>query len=73
MVSDSAFPRFTELTGRIYTPLKNGDIERILPSLRSSARTLHNAITSVRQTAEWDMGSLQKVYSRLKLPLPYDP
>lgn len=73
VVSDSAFPCSTELTGRILTPLKDGDIERILPSLRSSARTLHNAITSVRQAAEWGMGGMQKVYSRLNLPLPYDP
>ncbi|KAE9142524.1 hypothetical protein PF004_g33123 [Phytophthora fragariae] len=61
------------MIGRILTPLKDGDIERLHPSLRSSARTLHNAITSVRQAAEWGMGSVQKVYSRLNLPLPYDP
>uniref|UniRef100_H3GL62 DDE Tnp4 domain-containing protein n=1 Tax=Phytophthora ramorum TaxID=164328 RepID=H3GL62_PHYRM len=28
---------------------------------------------SVRQAAEWGMGSIQKVYSRLNLLLPYDP
>ncbi|KAE9059926.1 hypothetical protein PF010_g30420 [Phytophthora fragariae] len=53
--------------------MKDGDIEKIVPSLRSLARTLHNAITSVRQAAEWGMGNMQKVYSRLNLPLPYDP
>jgi len=73
VVSDSAFPCATAMTGRILTPLKDGDIERLVPSLRSSPRTLHNAITSVRQAAEWGMGSMQKVYSRLELPLPYDP
>lgn len=73
VVSDSAFPCSVAMTGRILTPLKDGDLERVLPSLRSSARTLHNAITSVRQAAEWGMGSIQKVYSRLNLPLPYDP
>ncbi|KAE9249504.1 hypothetical protein PF002_g5272 [Phytophthora fragariae] len=73
VVSDSAFPCSTTMIGRILTPLKDGDIERLHPSLRSSARTLHNAITSVRQAAEWGMGSVQKVYSRLNLPLPYDP
>jgi hypothetical protein len=61
------------MAGRVLTPLKDGDLERLLPSLRSSARTVHNAITSVRQAAEWGMGSIQKVYSRLNLPLPYDP
>ncbi|ETI43039.1 hypothetical protein F443_11933 [Phytophthora nicotianae P1569] len=73
VVSDSAFPCSTEMTGRILTPLKEGGIERIQPGLRSAARTLHNAIISVRQAAEWGMGSIQKVYSRLNLPLPYDP
>ncbi|KAE9279049.1 hypothetical protein PF008_g28468 [Phytophthora fragariae] len=73
VASDSAFPCSTAMVGRILTPLKDGDLERIRPSLRSSARTLHNAITSVRQAAEWGMGSMQKVYSRLNLPLPYDP
>ncbi|KAE8959119.1 hypothetical protein PR003_g31879 [Phytophthora rubi] len=72
VVSDSAFPCSSAMSGRILTPLKDGDLDRILPSLRSSARTLHNAITSVRQAAEWGMGSIQKVYSRLNLPLPYD-
>ncbi|KAG1687510.1 hypothetical protein DVH05_005124 [Phytophthora capsici] len=72
VVSDSAFPCSAELRGRILTPLNDGDLERAQPSLGSSARTLHNAITSVRQAAERGMGSMQKVYSRLSLPLPYD-
>ncbi|ETO58387.1 hypothetical protein F444_23237 [Phytophthora nicotianae P1976] len=73
VVSDSAFSCSTTMAGRILTPLKDGDLDRIEPSLRSSARTLHNAITSVRQAAEWGMGSIQKVYCCLNLPLPYDP
>ncbi|GMF48850.1 unnamed protein product [Phytophthora fragariaefolia] len=72
VVSDSAFPCSTAMTVRILTPLKDGDLDRILPSLRSSARTLHNVITSVKQAMEWGMGSIQKVYRRLNLPLPYD-
>ena len=61
------------MVGRILTPLKDGDIEKILPSRRSRARALNNAITSVRQAAEWGMGSVEKVYHRLRLPLPYTP
>ncbi|KAE8911795.1 hypothetical protein PF010_g5490 [Phytophthora fragariae] len=61
------------MAGRILTPLKDGYLERILPSQRASARTLHNAITSVRYAAEWGMRSVQKIYSRLNLPLPYNP
>jgi hypothetical protein len=72
VMSDSAFPCSVAMVGRILTPLKEGKLERIQPELRSAARTLHNAITSVRQVAEWGMGSIQKVFSRLNLPLPYD-
>ncbi|ETP23156.1 hypothetical protein F441_03681 [Phytophthora nicotianae CJ01A1] len=73
VVSDSAFPSSAAMRGRILTPLKDGDLDRLLPSVRSSARRLNNAITSVRQAAEWGMGSIEKVYHRLLLPLPYDP
>ncbi|OWY97655.1 hypothetical protein PHMEG_00031767, partial [Phytophthora megakarya] len=73
VVSVSAFPCSTAMTGRILTPLKNADLGRILSSLQSSARMLHTAITSVRQDHEWGMGSIQKVFIRLNLLLPYDP
>ncbi|ETM52652.1 hypothetical protein L914_03773, partial [Phytophthora nicotianae] len=43
---DSAFPCSTDRIGCILTPLKYGDLERLNPSVRSSARTLHNTITS---------------------------
>jgi hypothetical protein len=56
VVSDSAFPCSGEMVGWILTPLKDGDIDRVRSSLRSKARTLHNAITSVRQAAEWGSG-----------------
>ncbi|KAE8886247.1 hypothetical protein PF007_g25559 [Phytophthora fragariae] len=72
VVSDSAFPCSSAMTGMILTPLKDGDIEKIEHSLRASARTLHNVITSIRQPAEWGMGIVQKVYSRFNLPHPYD-
>ncbi|ETL91218.1 hypothetical protein L917_10213, partial [Phytophthora nicotianae] len=48
---DSAFPCSTDRIGCILTPLKYGDLERLNPSVRSSARTLHNTITSVKQAA----------------------
>ncbi|KAE8985746.1 hypothetical protein PR001_g22803 [Phytophthora rubi] len=53
VVLDSAFPCSTTMVCRILTPPKDGDIERLHPSLRSSARTLHNVITYARQAAEW--------------------
>ncbi|KAF1785931.1 Harbinger transposase-derived nuclease domain [Phytophthora cactorum] len=77
VVTDSAFPCSSEITGRILTPLKDKDIDRILPSLRSSERTLQShrcvTITSVCQAAEWGIGIIQKGYSRLDILLPYDP
>jgi hypothetical protein len=73
LASDSAFPCSNEMRGRIITPMKKGDIEKNHPSLRSGARAAHNAITSIRQAAEWGVGSLEKVYKRLLIPLPYNP
>ncbi|ETO85314.1 hypothetical protein F444_00935 [Phytophthora nicotianae P1976] len=69
VVSDSALTCSTVMAGRILNPLKEGDLNRILPSIRSSART----ITSVWQAAECAMGSVETVYHQLKLPLPYNP
>jgi hypothetical protein len=73
VVSDSAFLCSKDMTGRILTPLKENDLERLLPSLRARATALNNAITSVRQAAEWGMGSVSKVYHRLDQPLPCNP
>jgi hypothetical protein len=73
VVSDSAFPCSSDMKGRIKTPAKQGEIDRLHPHLRSGATRLHNAIVSIRQAAEWGMGSVDKVYHRLKMPLPYDP
>lgn len=72
VVADSAFPCSGRMTGRILTPLKDGDLGRLLPSVRESATVLSAAITSIRQAAEWGMGSVSKVYKRLLLPLPPD-
>lgn len=60
VVADSAFPCSGDMVGRILTPLKDGDLERIQPALRSAARTMNNAILSVRQAAEWGMGSVER-------------
>ncbi|KAG3023224.1 hypothetical protein PC128_g6519 [Phytophthora cactorum] len=66
-------PCSSAMAGPILTSLKDGDMERIFPSLRSTVQKLHIAITSARQAAEWGMWSVGKVYSRLNHPLPYDP
>ena len=55
------------------TPLKEGDLERSHPGARPALVRLSTSITSLRQAAEWGMGSVEKVYQRLQLPLPYNP
>jgi hypothetical protein len=72
VVADSAFPCADTMVGRIMTPLKEGDLGRLVPSVRGVAQEKSGAITFVRQAAEWGMGSVQKVYRRLLHPLPYD-
>lgn len=72
IVSDTAFPVSGDLFRKISTPLKEGDIHRFPPEVRPAARAVSNAITSIRQAAEWGMGAVQKPYKRLLLPLPYD-
>ncbi|ETO63233.1 hypothetical protein F444_19048 [Phytophthora nicotianae P1976] len=73
VVADSAFPVSRALFGRIRTPLKDGDLERAHIECRLGLVALSNAITSVRQAAEWGMGSAERCYRRLQLRLPFDP
>jgi hypothetical protein len=51
------------------TPLMNGDLGRLVPSVRPAALMMSGAITSIRHTIEWSMGSVEKVFHRLALPL----
>ncbi|KAF1777421.1 hypothetical protein GQ600_17047 [Phytophthora cactorum] len=60
------------MTGRILTPLKEGALGWLLPSVRAAVNTLSGSITFIRQSAEWGMGSAKKVFHRLVLHLPYD-
>lgn len=71
--TDSAFPVSNGCRMRIITPLKDGDLERASPECRGGLLAMSAAITSVRQAAEWGMGSASKCYRRLLLPLPFDP
>lgn len=61
------------MTGRILTPLKGGDLERLHPSRRRDAEAMYNAIVSARQAAEWGMGSIDKAYHQLCQPLRTTP
>lgn len=73
IATDSAFPVSKVLSGRIITPLKDGDLERASAECRVAMIAMSNAITAIRQAGEWGMGSAPKVYRQLNLPLPFDP
>jgi hypothetical protein len=70
--ADSAFPVSSGLQGKLITPLKDGDLERWPASCRLGLTIMSNAITSLRQCAEWGMGAVDKVYRILQLRLPVD-
>ncbi|GMF52807.1 unnamed protein product [Phytophthora fragariaefolia] len=72
VVAGSASPCSGGMIGRIMSPLKEGDASRLVPSVQAAVKALSGAITSIRQSAEWGMGSVEKVYHRLLMPLPYD-
>jgi hypothetical protein len=72
VVADSAFPCADNMVGRIMTTLKEGDLGRLVPSVREVAQKKSGAITFIRQAAEWGMGSVEKGYGRLLHPLSYD-
>lgn len=48
-------------------------MDRLLPSRRRAAEAIHRAIISIRQAAEWGVGSVDKVFHWLHMPLLYDP
>jgi hypothetical protein len=73
VLSDSAFPVADELRGRILTPAKEGDLERAPLDVRAKLVRIFNAITTLRQAAEWGMGAVEKAFRRLLMPLPYNP
>ncbi|KAF0705587.1 hypothetical protein AaE_014454 [Aphanomyces astaci] len=72
VAADTAFP-VKNGNYSIVTPLKSGDLEKTSPVLHEAVTRTSNAITSLRQAAEWGMGSAPNVYRALALPLPYNP
>jgi hypothetical protein len=72
VISDTAFPVTGPLQGRIVTPLKDNDLDRIAPDLRGYIQNLSTVLTRCRQACEWGMGSPTKVYRQLAIPLPVD-
>lgn len=54
------------------TPLKDGDIEKAHRNARPALLRLACAIASMRQSAEWGMEALSKVYRNLNSKLSFD-
>ena len=73
VLSDSAFPVSHQFYTRIETPLKEGYLDRVPIHLKYTAIQKSNAICAIRQAAEWGMGAAEKVFQRLRVPLPYNP
>ena len=72
LVADTAFPASQNLIVRIISPLKENELERAHPEARPALLALSNAITSLRQSCEWGMGSVGKAFRLLLLPLPFN-
>ena len=72
VLSDSVFPVSGAMFGRILTPLKEDDLERSHQLARPMLARLSTAITSMRQSAEWGMGAIEKVYRRLLERMTFD-
>lgn len=71
LCADTAFPVGAALFRHIVSPLKENELEQIAPSLQPAAAALSAQITALRQACEWGMGSIQKPFKRLLLPLPW--
>ena len=72
VLSDSAFPVAYDMFGRIITPLEIGDIERAHRDARPALLRLSAAITTMRQSTEWGMGAVSKVYRILLVKLTHN-
>lgn len=72
IVSDTAFKCSQEMANRVISPLKEDELDKFPPAQRGAASTMSHAITALRQGAEWGMGSIEKPFRRLQVPLPLD-
>jgi len=72
LVADSAFPRKGLVEGKIITPFKVGDVYRSNISI-ARQDAYNTEVVRARQGVEWGMHSVQSVFARLVVKLPYDP
>ncbi len=52
--------------------MKEGEIDRVPLEHRPLVMQISAAITSMRQSAEWGMGAVEKIFRRLLLKRPFD-
>lgn len=71
IVADTAFPVGTHLIRKIISPLKENELDH--PDAQPALVQLSSCITSLRQACEWGVGSVEKVWRQLLLPLPFNP
>ncbi|RKO93454.1 hypothetical protein BDK51DRAFT_37286 [Blyttiomyces helicus] len=72
-VADCAFPVFIGMFSLIFTPPKDGFLERASPACRPALVARSNAITSLCQAAEWGMGSATLLFRQLDQKVWYHP
>ena len=72
LVADTAFPVGHGLEGKIISPLKEDELNRAHPHAVLALAAISTEITSLRQAYEWGVGSVEKAFRQLLLPLPYD-
>jgi len=57
------------MEGKIYRPLKGGEVLTADAAVRRRQLEMHGSVTSLRQAAEWGMRSIQGSFPRLKATL----
>jgi hypothetical protein len=72
VAADTAFPVSGRLTGRIISPLKEGELAEVPADCRLAVERHSLACTSIRQACEWGMEAVEKIYRKLLIPLPYN-
>ena len=72
IIADSAFPHTGEFEGRIITPLKTDELERINVADINDRRRYELSVKRVRVAVEWGNAGLKKVWRQLSLKLPFD-
>jgi hypothetical protein len=73
LLGDSAFQSQGSLSSRMMTPLKETSLNKLSGDELKNALVRNKLISSLRQAAEWGMGSLQSKFGRLRLPLSVCP